>query len=110
MSSSKPNPSLHHRFIPREELQGFASWKPGAFGGGAATANAADAPDQQALLHAARHTGYQEGYRDGLAALENFKRSVLQQNAAQFGALLQQFDEQLDTLEFDMARTLTRVA
>jgi len=43
-------------------------------------------------------------------ALENFKRSLLQQNAAQFGALLQQFDEQLDTLEFDMASALTRVA
>jgi len=109
MSSSKPNPSPHHRFIPREELQGFASWKPGAFGGGAAAA-APEAPEQQALLHAARQTGYQEGYRDGLAALENFKRSVLQQNAAQFGALLQQFDEQLDALEFDMARALTRVA
>jgi flagellar assembly protein FliH len=113
MSSSNPkgggNASLHHRFIPREELQGFASWKPGAFGGSAA-ATAAEAPEQQALLHAAHQTGYQEGYRDGLAALENFKRSVLQQNAAQFGALLQQFDEQLDGLEFDMARALTRVA
>ena len=110
MSSSKPNPLLHNRFIPREELQGFASWKPGAFGAAAAAAGAAELPEQQALLHAARQAGYQEGYRDGLAALENFKRSVLQSNAAQFGALLQQFDEQLDTLEFDMARALTRVA
>lgn len=114
MSSSNPkgggNPSLHHRFIPREELQGFASWKPGAFGGAAAGAAVAEAPEQQALVHAAHQTGYQEGYRDGLAALENFKRSVLQQNAAQFGALLQQFDEQLDGLEFDMARALARVA
>jgi flagellar assembly protein FliH len=106
--NSGANP--YGRFIPREELQGFASWKPGTFGGAAASPTASDAPDQQALLHAARQAGYQEGYRDGLAALENFKRSVLQQNAAQFGALLQQFDEQLDTLEFDMARALTRVA
>jgi flagellar assembly protein FliH len=112
MSSSNPKPAAnpYGRFIPREELQGFASWKPGAFGGAAASAAAPDLPEQQALLHAARQTGYQEGYRDGLAALENFKRSVLQQNAAQFGALLQQFDEQLDALEFDMARALTRVA
>src|SRR5688572_15112256 len=103
MSSSNPKPAgnPYGRFIPREELQGFASWKPGAFGGTAAAA-APEQPEQQALLHAAHQTGYQEGYRDGLAALENFKRSVLQQNAAQFGALLQQFDEQLDTLEFDM--------
>ncbi|HEX6720890.1 MAG TPA: FliH/SctL family protein [Burkholderiaceae bacterium] len=113
MSSSSPkgggNP--YGRFIPREELQEFASWKPGTFGAGAAAAApAADAPEQQAQQQAARQAGYQEGYRDGLAALENFKRSVLQQNAAQFGALLQQFDEQLDGLEFDMARALTRVA
>lgn len=113
MSSSSPkgggNP--YGRFIPREELQEFASWKPGTFGAGAAAAApAAAAPEQQAQQQAARQAGYQEGYRDGLAALENFKRSVLQQNAAQFGALLQQFDEQLDGLEFDMARALTRVA
>jgi len=113
MSSSNPKGSgnPYGRFIPREELQGFASWKPGAFGGSApAGAAASEAPEQQALLHAARQAGYQEGYRDGLVALENFKRSLLQQNAAQFGALLQQFDEQLDGLEFDMARALTRVA
>ena len=61
-------------------------------------------------MHAARQAGYQEGYRDGLVALDNFKRSVLQQNAAQFGAVMQQFDEQLDALEFDMARALSRVA
>ena len=115
MSSSNPKNSgnPYGRFIPREELQGFASWKPGTFGGNAAgggAAPAAEAPEQQALLHAARQAGYQEGYRDGLVALENFKRSILQQNAAQFGALVQQFDEQLDALEFDMAGALTRVA
>ncbi len=113
MSSSSPKSggNSYGRFIPREELQGFASWKPGSFGAGTAGAgDAPDAPEQQAQQHAARQAGYQEGYRDGLAALENFKRSVLQQNAAQFGALLQQFDEQLDGLEFDMARALTRVA
>jgi flagellar assembly protein FliH len=112
MSSSNPKTGAnpYGRFIPREELQGFASWKPGAFGGAATAAAAPDVPQQQALLHAAHQAGYQEGYRDGLAALENFKRSILQQNAAQFGALLQQFDEQLDGLEFDMARALTRVA
>jgi flagellar assembly protein FliH len=111
MSSSNPKsaPNPYGRFIPREELQGFASWKPGTFGGAAAAATP-ETPDQQALLHGARQAGYQEGYRDGLAALENFKRSLLQQNAVQFGALLQQFDEQLDALELDMARTLTRVA
>jgi flagellar assembly protein FliH len=111
MSSSNPKASgtAYGRFIPREELQDFASWKPGAFGGATATA-APDSAAQQAILHAARQAGYQEGYRDGLVALDNFKRSVLQQNSAQFGALLQQFDEQLAALEFDMAGALARVA
>ena len=93
MSSSHPKAGAnpYGRFIPREELQGFASWKPGAFGGAApAGAAAAEAPEQQALLHAARQVGYQEGYRDGLAALENFKRSLLQQRAELRGILLQQ--------------------
>jgi len=110
MSSSNPKAAGHPygRFIPREELQDFASWKPGAFGAGAAPAP--DSAEQQASVHAARQAGYQEGYRDGLVALENFKRGVLQQNAAQFGAMLQQFGEQLDALEFDMARSLARVA
>jgi len=106
-SSSKPAGHPYGRFIPREELQDFASWKPGAFGGAAAPA---DSAEQQALVHAARQAGYQEGYRDGLVALDNFKRSVLQQNNAQFGAVMQQFDEQLDALELDMARALARVA
>jgi flagellar assembly protein FliH len=111
MSSSKPNPaSPYGRFIPREELQQFASWKPGAFGATTVAAAAPDSPEQLATQQAARQSGYQEGYRDGLVALDNFKRSLLQQNAAQFGALIQQFDEQLDALEFDMARSITRVA
>jgi flagellar assembly protein FliH len=111
MSSSNPKTGghPHGRFIPREELQQFASWKPGAFGATAA-ASAPDSAQQQALVHGARQAGYQDGYRDGLAALENFKRSVLQSNAAQFGVLLQQFDEQLDALEQEMARALARVA
>jgi len=111
MSSSNPKNSGHPygRFIPREELQQFASWKPGAFGG-AAAASAPDGEQQQALLDAARQAGYQEGYRDGLVALDNFKRSVQQQNTAQFGALLEQFDQQLDALELEMARSLARVA
>ena len=110
MSSSNPKASgnPYGRFIPREELQDFASWKPGTFGQAAAAA--APSAEQQNQVHVARQAGYQEGYRDGLVALENFKRSLLQQNGAQFGALLQQFDEQLDALEFDMARSIARVA
>jgi flagellar assembly protein FliH len=116
MSSSSPKapPGGYGRFIPREELQDFANWQPNAFGTAPATAPTADAPrtnkDQQAATLAARQSGYQDGYRDGLVALESFKRGLLQHNVAQFGALIQSFDAQLDALEQQMAQTLARVA
>jgi flagellar assembly protein FliH len=116
MSSSSPKapPGGYGRFIPREELQDFANWQPNPFGAAPATAPNADAPrtskDQQAATLAARQSGYQDGYRDGLVALESFKRGLLQHNVAQFGALIQDFDAQLDALEQQMAQTLARVA
>lgn len=111
-SSDKAPPASHYgRFIPREELRGFENWQPHAFGGTAQQTEAARPPkDVPAALQAARQAGYQDGYRDGLVALENFKRGVLQRNAAQFGALIQGFDAQLDTLEQQMAQSIARVA
>lgn len=130
-SSSKPNGSgsergtpSYTRFIPREELQGFAAWTPDALGGaarampGAAPASPAPgaepAPDAAALLQAelraARQAGYQDGYRDGLVALDNFKRSFAAQTTAQVGALLQRFDAELAALEGQIAETLARTA
>lgn len=114
-SSSDPKaaPASHYgRFIPREELQGFSNWQPNAFGGGASPQ--ADGPrqpkDVQAALQAARQASYQDGYRDALVALESFKHALLQQNVAQFGALIQGFDAQLDALEQQMAQSIARVA
>ncbi len=108
--------STYQRFIPREELGDFASWKPGSFG----TPSAASAPpaappeptaaEWQARIAATRQAGYQEGYRDGLVALENFKQNFAQQATAQIGALVQSFDEQLSALDADIARALARTA
>jgi len=132
--SSKPNgfkniPSppgskagtVYNRFIPREELGDFASWQPGTFGGQApsqATAAAAAPPppaeptaaEWQARVTAARHAGYQDGYRDGLVALENFKQSFAQQATAQIGALLEAFDEQFDALDAQVSQAVSRIA
>ncbi len=107
--------STYQRFIPREELGDFASWKPGTFGQGTAEAAQAAAPeptaaDWQARIAAARQAGYQEGYRDGLVALENFKQSFAQQATAQIGALLESFDQQLTQLDGEIARTLANTA
>jgi flagellar assembly protein FliH len=106
------------RFIPREELGEVASWRPGSFGQAhAAPAPAsAPAPDEpesavwQARVAAAQQTGYQDGYRDGLAALENFKAHFAQQATAQVGALLHAFEQQQATLDSQIAQAVTDVS
>lgn len=90
-------------------LQGM----PGSAQPGAAAAAAPPAPsaaEWQARVTAARQAGYHDGYRDGLVALEGFKQSFTQQNTAQIGALLVAFDEQLQSLDGEMAQALARTA
>ena len=116
-------PASHYsRFIPREELNGFAAWKPGALSGGegapAASVKRAEPPPPPAPpkpspaeelathVRAARSAGYQDGYRDGLVALEGFKQSFASQITAQIGTLMQAYNQQLDDLQQDMARAL----
>jgi flagellar assembly protein FliH len=103
------------RFIPREELGDFAAWKPGALGGQAATAAPAapaepTAEEWRAKIAAARQAGYQDGYRDGLVALEGFKQSFAAQATSQVGALLKSFDAQLDRLDAEVAAAVARTA
>ncbi len=111
----------YNRFIPREELGDFASWKPGSFGGAArpGPTRSSDPPppppeptvdEWQARIAAARQAGYQEGYRDGLVALEGFKQTFAQQATSQIGALLDAFDAQFQVLDAQIARTLAATA
>lgn len=62
----------------------------------------------------ARQAGYQDGYRDGLSALENFKESFVgqmtQQLGAQASAVCTQFYDRLDALEQQLAGRLAGVA
>ena len=109
--------SPHARFIPREELGGFAAWRPNALAGGgsrgpsAEPPNAADtAPQAQASLQSARQAGYQDGYRDGLAALESFKQSLALQMAARIEPLLAGFDAAFLSLEAEIAAAVARTA
>jgi len=117
------------RFIPREELEGFASWRPGSFGSpGAASPHPADRPENRvhaappppppppteaewlAEVQHARESGYQDGYRDGQVALEAFKETFARQMAAQVGSLLASLDDQWNGLEEQMALAVTRTA
>lgn len=119
----------YSRFIPREELSGFAAWSPDALSGAPAAARppisapapppppaAAPSPPPppepslDELLHTARQSGYQDGYRDGMAALDAFKHSFAQQMSAQIGALVQSFDADFQALEAEMAQALARSA
>ncbi len=117
---AKPT-SPYTRFIPREELNTFAAWSPGALSGGEPAANPVQRPEppqppqppqpspaevlaEQVRL--ARTAGYQDGYRDGLVALEGFKQSFAMQMTAQIGTFTQSYGDQIDALQQDMARAL----
>ena len=118
-SSAPPKTSPYSRFIPREELSSFEAWTPDALAGAADAsgrptvgpmpgARAEQGP--AALLRAARQAGYQDGYRDGLVALDGFKQSFASQTTAQIGALLHSVGAQLDALQQDMASALADAA
>ena len=115
--------TVYTRFIPREELGAFAAWepndltRPGPTGQAprAAEGGSAESAAQIAeKIRQARQAGYQEGYRDGLVALEGFKQTFAHQTTLQVGALLKSLGEQLDGLQRQMAQTLctsaTRIA
>lgn len=106
------------RFIPREEMGDYATWKPGNIAGAQTQAPSARPPAPAAptadewrqRIQAARQSGYQEGYRDGLAALEGFKQTFAHQATSQIGALLDAFDKQFDILDGEIARAVTQTA
>lgn len=126
-------PGTYARFIPGEEVQGARAWsldnlgntapspfapmRPGAQPQPPAPAASAPVepppppePDIQEQLYAARQSGYHDGYRDGMAALEAFKHSFAQQVSAQVGVLVRNFDAEMQALEGDMAQSLARIA
>lgn len=135
MTSSKPGPrqvpppsggnaraNAYARFIPREELAGFANWMPDAFSGAARPGLAPaepepapvevqpDAAEWLARIDEARQAGYQDGYRDGLQALEAAKRQNAQQISAQVATLLASLDDQFQGLEARMAEAVVDTA
>ena len=102
------------RFIPREELEGFASWRPNAFDDAPVHAQGVRSPKDntpraaadQATLQGVRQAGYQDGYRDGLVALESFKQAFATQMSAQLGTLVAAFDAEFTQLESTMAEAV----
>jgi flagellar assembly protein FliH len=109
MNTSEGAHAADSRFIPREELKSFTSWRPDAFGDTRADPKRR-AADQLGEVQAARQSGYQDGYRDGLAALENFKQSFARQMAAQIGQLVAGFDAEFAQLEQRIAESVAASA
>jgi len=119
--SPNPDRASYARFIPREELGEFASWTPGSFGGFEPPSRKAAAPEPEepagptpeewaAQVDAARQQGYEQGYRDGMAALEAFKKSHAEQVNAQLGQFVQALDAEFDGLHGELAEAVTRIA
>ena len=72
------------------------------------------APNVDELVNKARQEGYQDGYRNGLAALESYKQTQAAQMAAhmsdQVGALASHFHQRLESLEQQLAGRIAGVA
>ena len=121
----------YSRIIPAEELGHFDAWNPGALAAtavrspgslpgrqlahkGETVAEPPTAEHARAQAAEAHRAGYEEGYRDGLAALEDFKRShaeqVQAQAADQLGQWIAGFEAEWSQLEPQMAQTLARTA
>jgi len=127
------------RFIPREELGTVTSWQPGALAEpGTATSSAPADPAERrqtprpghpaavgadanaaaqtseaewrARIATARRQGYQDGYRDGTAALEGFKQTYSQQTSAQLGSLIEAFDAQFAALDQHLSHSVAQTA
>lgn len=126
-SSATPGGHAYARFIPREEVRSVTAWSPHAFGeverrsaNGDRRQQAAPPPpppspeallaEQALALKAARQAGYQDGYRDGLVALESFKQSFARQTTAEVGQLLEACDAQLLSLQTRLAEAVADTA
>lgn len=121
--SPNPERSAYARFIPREELGSVSNWRPGTLGGGRRPQPPSEAPappppqpqgptaeEWRARVDAARTAGYEQGYRDGMAALESFKKSHAEQMERQVGQVLQSLDAEFDGLHAKAADAVTGVA
>jgi flagellar assembly protein FliH len=64
----------------------------------------------KADLEAAQKTGYEQGYRDGLAALEGFKKAHAEQMNAQLAQWMRGLDGEFDALHEGLAAGVARVA
>ena len=123
---SKPG-NAYTRFIPREELSSFQAWRPGTIDGVDRRKSSQSAPvpeppaaappkDAERLAELARaraagaQEGYQNGYRDGLVALESFKQSLAMQSTTQLAGLMARLEAEFDTLQPRLAQTVARVA
>lgn len=108
--------SPYTRFIPREEVGSYERFKLGDIEQAERRAHprASSAPptadEWRTMITEARQKAYQEGYRDGMSALESFKASYAQQTSGRVGELVEAFDAQFQALEARMAECVARTS
>lgn len=98
-------------------IGGVPDGKPGSAHPASAVQTAEPEPppvDVEAVARDARQAGYQDGYRDGLSALESYKQTQAAQMAAfmsdQVGALVNDLHGRLESLEQQLSGRIAGVA
>lgn len=122
-ASSKP--SLHTRFIPREEIDGCSAWRFSAMDGcedapavTQASAPVTDSPSAAAALQDAREQAYAEGFAHGhdagsqevRDALEASVRKTAEETAVRMAQLLHNTKEHLRRSEEQISRHILELA
>lgn len=114
-ASAAAKPSKAAR--PRPVVGGVPGQEPPQAARAAESGPSASGPSPEqvaALVQEARQSGYQDGYRNGLAALESYKQTQTAQMAAfmsdQVGTVVRELHHRLEALEQQLAGRVARVA
>lgn len=104
------NPAAAHSGYPAKAMSGRPADKPSP----PPPPPAPPPVDVEAIASDARHAGYQDGYRDGLAALDSYKQTQAAQMAAfmsdQVGSIVNDLHARLDSLEQQLSGRIAGVA
>jgi len=113
--AQRPVPAMNAKpAVARRPIVGGVPGQAEAEAKAAAAPPPAPAPNVEEQVREARQTGYQDGYRNGLAALESYKQTQAAQMAAYMsdhvGVLAADFHQRLESLEQQLAGRIAGVA
>ena len=114
-ATPKPVPAMNAKpAAPRRPIVGGVPGQAEAQAKAEAAPAAPPAPSVDEMVREARLTGYQDGYRNGLSALESYKQTQAVQMASymsdQVGVLAADFHQRLESLEQQLAGRIAGVS